>query len=84
MLGCEYSRLSHNPVIQIERVTGANMEEALAVEMSISTFGIKKAFEETYHCPYFTYYLLRLDGKAYCTAIFCLKKSRVGRGCSNN
>ena len=36
MLVCEYLRLSHNPVIQTERVTGANMEEALAVEMSIS------------------------------------------------
>ncbi|MFJ7913841.1 MULTISPECIES: hypothetical protein [unclassified Lysinibacillus] len=44
------------------------MEEAFAVEMSISTFGIKKAFEETYHSLHFTYYLLRLDGKACCTA----------------
>lgn len=68
----EYSQLSHNPAIQIERVIDANMEEALAVEMSISTFGepalIKKAFEETYYSPYFTYYLLRLDGTACCTA----------------
>ncbi|MGE8000855.1 GNAT family N-acetyltransferase [Lysinibacillus sp. NPDC093190] len=67
----EYAQLSHNPAIQIERVT-ANREEALAVEMNITTFGnpalIKKAFEQTYHCPHFTYYLLRLDGKACCTA----------------
>ncbi len=68
----EYLQLPHNPAIQIERVTDANMEEALDVEMSISTFGepalIKKAFEETYHSPHFTYYLLRLDGTAVCTA----------------
>lgn len=68
----EYSPLTHNPAIQIERVTAANMEEALAVEMSISTFGepalIKKAFEQTYRSPHFTYYLLKLDGIACCTA----------------
>ncbi|MCL1696565.1 MULTISPECIES: GNAT family N-acetyltransferase [unclassified Lysinibacillus] len=68
----EHSQLPHNPAIQIERVTDANMEDALAVEMSISTFGepalIKKAFEETYHSPHFTYYLLRLDGEVCCTA----------------
>lgn len=68
----EYVQLSHNPAIQIERVTDANEEEALAVEMSISTFGepalIKQAFEKTYHSPHFTYYLLRVDGKACCTA----------------
>jgi len=68
----EYTLLPHNPAIQIERVTETNMEEALAVEMSISTFGepslIKQAFEQTYQSPYFTYYLLKLDGIACCTA----------------
>ncbi|WP_155590545.1 GNAT family N-acetyltransferase [Lysinibacillus cavernae] len=68
----EFLLLTPNPTIQIERVTAANMEEALAVEMSISTFGepslIKKAFEQTYHSPNFTYYLLKLDGVACCSA----------------
>ncbi|MEE3807385.1 GNAT family N-acetyltransferase [Lysinibacillus fusiformis] len=68
----EYAILPPNPAIQIERVTDANMEEALAVEMSIAAFGepslIKKAFEQTYHSSHFTYYLLRLDGVACCSA----------------
>ncbi|MEK5231441.1 GNAT family N-acetyltransferase [Lysinibacillus sp. FSL K6-0232] len=68
----EYAPLTPNSAIQIERVTDANMEEALAVEMSITTFGepslIQQAFMQTYHSPHFTYYLLRIDGKACCSA----------------
>ena len=68
----ESTLLPHNSAIGIERVTDTNVEEAMAVEMSIATFGepslIKKAFEQTYRSPYFTYYLLKLDGKACCTA----------------
>ncbi|KOY83006.1 GNAT family N-acetyltransferase [Lysinibacillus macroides] len=68
----EYAPLTPNSAIQIERVTDANMEEALAVEMSITTFGepslIQQAFTQTYRSPHFTYYLLRLEGKACCSA----------------
>lgn len=68
----EYVQLTPNPAIQIERVTDTNMEEALAIEMSISAFGeptlIKQAFEQTYHSPNFTYYLLKLGGVACCSA----------------
>jgi len=68
----ESALLPHNPAIGIERVTDTNVEEAMAVEMSISTFGepslIKTAFQQTYRSPYFTYYLLKLDGRACCTA----------------
>ncbi|MEK5333469.1 GNAT family N-acetyltransferase [Lysinibacillus sp. FSL W8-0992] len=65
-------QLPVNPAIQIERVTNDNVQEALAVEMSISTFGepaiIKEAFDKTYRSQHFTYYLLRMDGVACCTA----------------
>ncbi|QDQ02051.1 GNAT family N-acetyltransferase [Lysinibacillus fusiformis] len=68
----EFVQLPVNPSIQIERVTDSNVQEALAVEMSISTFGepalIKEAFYKTYRSPYFTYYLLRVNGEACCTA----------------
>jgi len=68
----EFTKLPPQSAIQIERVTDANVDEAMAVEMSISAFGdpalIKKAFEQTYHLPSFTYYLLKLDGVACCSA----------------
>lgn len=68
----EFRQLSPHPAIQIERVTDANLNEALAVEMSISAFGdpelIKMAFEQAYYSPSFTYYLLKLDGVPCCSA----------------
>ncbi|MET4561056.1 N-acetylglutamate synthase-like GNAT family acetyltransferase [Lysinibacillus parviboronicapiens] len=68
----EFVQLPINPAIDIERVTDNNVQEALAVEMSISTFGepalIKEAFYKTYQSPHFTYYLLRVNGVACCTA----------------
>ncbi|EON72817.1 GNAT family N-acetyltransferase [Lysinibacillus sphaericus] len=68
----EYVQLPANPAIHIEHVTDSNVQEALAVEMSISTFGepalIKEAFYKTYYSPLFTYYLLRVNGEACCTA----------------
>lgn len=75
----EFVQLSPAPEIQIERVTDANLSEALAIEMSITTFGepalIKEAFLRTYHSPHFKYYLLRVGGVACCTAnVFTTKK----------
>ncbi|CAM5215998.1 hypothetical protein LSPH26S_04768 [Lysinibacillus sphaericus] len=74
--------LPHNPAIRIERVTDANVQEALEVEMTISTFGepalIKRAFENMYCSPHFTYYLLKIDGVACCTANLFLS-GRQGR-----
>lgn len=75
----DFVHLPPAPEIQIEHVTDANLSEALAIEMRIPTFGeptlIKEAFLRTYHSPHFTYYLLRVDGVACCTAnVFTTKK----------
>ena len=78
----EFVILPHNPAIRIERVADTNVQEALEVEMSISTFGepalIKKAFDNMYRSPHFTYYLLKINGVACCTANLFLS-GRQGR-----
>jgi N-acetylglutamate synthase-like GNAT family acetyltransferase len=58
--------------ITIELVTIDNFPEALEIECSIEEFGGRavreKAFQQEFHNPQFTYYLLRYKGDACATA----------------
>lgn len=72
-----------NKDITVEQVTRMNYEEALDIECSISEFGGREvremAFAHEFSHPQFTYYLLRYEGVACCTA--CLfhsgKQARI-------
>jgi N-acetylglutamate synthase-like GNAT family acetyltransferase len=63
---------THSEEISIEVVTSENYSEALEIECSIQEFGGRavreKAFEQEFHSPMFTYYLLRSNGAACATA----------------
>jgi GNAT superfamily N-acetyltransferase len=58
--------------VTIELVTMDNFSEALDIECSIKEFGGRavreKAFQQEFHNPQFTYYLLRYKGEACATA----------------
>ncbi|CAG9609424.1 GNAT family N-acetyltransferase [Pseudoneobacillus rhizosphaerae] len=58
--------------VTIELVTMDNFSEALEIECSIKEFGGRavreKAFQQEFHNPQFTYYLLRYKGDACATA----------------
>lgn len=64
----------HNDDVTIETVTENNYKEALEIECTIKEFGGKvvreKAFENEFHHPNFTHYLLRYKGGA--CAIACI------------
>lgn len=66
------TEIINNEKVSIEKVTGANYQEALNIEGSIKEFGgresIEKVYEAQFKHPSFTHYLLRYEGIACSTA----------------